>query len=293
MRAIVWAGLAIGSATLFAGYFGSVHPAFDSIGAFRVQVLSGLVAVGALAVLSRRRKAAALTALVIAAGGLTLVPHVLIPTVKNPSLTLLQANLLHHNHHHEFVARMIRRINADVVTLQEVGPNNEAALTTLADLYPHQVVCKTPDRKDVAILSQLPIGPNTLCDPHLSLAAAEILTNEGPILVHGFHARWPWPYGQSDQFQKVASYFEGLDVPTITAGDFNMTPWGHAVREVAKASGSAVAPGLAPTIKIRKGLVRLRIDHVLCPEAWTCQTWTQIIPGSDHIAVFARIARPE
>ena len=254
LQGLVTLATIAGVLCLLLGWFGSLHPAFDSFSTFRLWFAAGvLVLLVPCFWTSRRVFMIAVLALLTSA--ILTLPHwpglkrgwaVENAHIGKPRLRVLQANLLFSLDINRDGERIIRDAAADVLLLQEVSARNEPFLDRLADQYPHQVNCRASRFHSVAILSRLEFAPNTpiRCNDFGGLASAQIVFNNiTAINVASFHARWPWPLNQHQQITALAGDFETLKGPTIVAGDFNATPWSHGPSRIGHLSGTQVPAG--------------------------------------------------
>ena len=275
---------------LFGGMLGAYHPALDTLGAFRLQAMAALAAALVMASITQRFMPGLVAAVAFTAGLASVFPWIKGPSVDAPAVTLLQANLLRYNEASPELVAAIRESGADLVTVQEVSESNIGVLDALGRYYPHQMYCEGAVGSGLAVLSKSPIGSGVSCDEDARLTGVEVETSGGPLAVYAFHAYWPWPYGHQEQFARAVKGLGEKDMPMVIGGDFNMTPWSHAVGEFARATNTEVTAGLSPTIALAAGLASLRIDHVLCPKGWACEAETLNLPGSDHLGLLTRMA---
>jgi endonuclease/exonuclease/phosphatase (EEP) superfamily protein YafD len=254
------------SLLLVAGFFGAVHPAFDSFSHFRNQ-LAVLVLLLGVVMLAMRPRLPALPALGLAVFALASTGALNSPGIwpvkagfepgreDRPVYRLLQMNLLYDNPTPEKVLSLIGRTKPDVVTLDEVSAMWKGKLDLLAASYPYRIVCPFPNRVfGVALLSRRPFaeGGEPRCYDRGSMAVAKIDFSGTPIDVAALHLGWPWPFDQSWQIGNLAAPLAGLAGTAIMAGDCNAVPWSAAVRRVAKAGGLTLMPSAGPTWLYRK-----------------------------------------
>ncbi|WMS44380.1 endonuclease/exonuclease/phosphatase family protein [Acuticoccus sp. MNP-M23] len=256
MRSFLTALMVLVLAVLAAGFLGRIHPAFDSIGHFRLHVLLVALGLAALAALAGARRIAAAGLVAALAAFISVAPYVLPlgnnPTAKasagtgTPGVTLLQMNLLF-NADLTAAMRTISDSNADIVTLQEVTPAHWETLAALN--YPHRTRCETPRRVgDVAILSRLPFAAAPdVCIPQENFMARAVPFGDGTLNVVSQHLSWPWPHAQQRQVEIVAPTLNGLRAPTVIAGDFNAAPWSANLRAYARAAGTEPVGGIGTT----------------------------------------------
>ena len=281
----VWIGLS---------YLGGLHPAADSLSVLRFEVSLVALALSVVLLATRalwRGALGALAALVIA------VPIILDMRIapagpaRADAISLYQKNVWLENPSPEELVADLRRVGADIITLQEVTDPLARVINTLAGDYPHQHRCWG----GVYILTRLALaegGARCPQDRRLNVIALQVETGAGPLWVVALHLRWPWPYGQVAQVDRILPFLAELDGPVVVAGDFNMVPWGHSVQQISAAAGAERVGRLERTFDFGSPLVRLRIDHVLAPRGWQGSTALRPLAGSDHFGVVARFGPP-
>jgi endonuclease/exonuclease/phosphatase (EEP) superfamily protein YafD len=252
------------------GYFGSVHPALDTLSHFRLH-LAVIAAAGGLLLMLVRRKA--LGSLLIFSALFSLVFHIsqfgdplasplarqlesrfqtLIgdriglklpvraePLAGGARYTLLHANLWHHNTDVKEFLRLAGEVSADVMTLNEVSAQWRPALDTLRAAYPNQLVCEDDSiYGGLAILSKRPFveSAENGCSDEGALALQHVDFGGREAVVGTAHLLWPWPHGQARQIGEMrerlrANSKSGL--PLIFAGDLNAVSWSHSVKRIA------------------------------------------------------------
>ncbi|WP_172351239.1 endonuclease/exonuclease/phosphatase family protein [Mesorhizobium sp. NZP2298] len=300
------------SAALLAGFFGSLHPAFDSFSHFRMHfsVLMALLALPLLASSFRLQAAAgllfAITCLATTAGALPrLWPQ---PAVAKPAdqavYSLLQMNLRFNNPTPKKVLSLIGRTNPDVITLDEVSGMWTAELGTITSAYPYRILCPYPNGMfGVALLSRRPFAADTAprCEPRGAMATATIDFGGIGVDVAAIHLSWPWPKEQYWQIGELAEPLAGLGETAIMAGDCNAVPWSAAVRRVAALGRLTVMPSAGPTWIHRtlpdflRRYAGLPIDQVFSKGGLTILSSTRLEDtGSDHLPVLVEFTlRPQ
>ena len=121
------------------------------------------------------------------------------------------------------------------------------------------------------------------------MATAEIDLGGRAITIAALHLKWPWPFSQSSQIDRLAGPLSELGETALVAGDLNATSWSHAVYRVAEAGKLSRASGAAPTW-LAKGLpialrqwIGLPIDHVFKKGEIAIQSVRAMDDvGSDH-----------
>ncbi|MBL4541246.1 MAG: endonuclease/exonuclease/phosphatase family protein [Rhodobacteraceae bacterium] len=279
--------LAIGAAIpvfalLLAGFLGFLHPAGDSLALLRLP----LTALAAIAVLVLRRPrrlragGAALTGLSVAS---LAIAHC--PGAPGP-ITVYQRNLWFANPDLAAIAAEIRHRDPDIVLLQEVSDHTVGLLDTLRADWPAQTFCRFSGWSGIAVLSRHPmIAGSAQCSDWRGLAAMQIALGGRPVWVGSVHLFWPWPHDQAKQRAKPVARIDRMEGPVILGGDFNMVPWSHGVRALARAAGGSVARPALSTRPVRG--MPLPIDHVIAPGGGSATRLPR--QGSDHFGLLARV----
>lgn len=282
MKGIARAAIAALVAALVAGFAGALHPLGDSLAVFR----AGIAALALLILpLARPGRGAGLGIAAACLAGLATVAWYKLPRAGPGPVTVYQKNMNRRDADIAALARDIRAVAPDIVTLQEVSVANEALLDLLRDAYPGQHLC--PDRRKggVAVLTRAPAIGRTVCGQVPGMAGVRVSTVQGPVWALSVHLLHPWPGAQRAQLDRLGPQLRALAGPRIIGGDFNMVPWSHALRRVARQSGTRPA-GPAWT-SFRLGPVPLSIDHVLAPGGGRVALRPRL--GSDHLGVVARV----
>lgn len=293
------------------GFFGRLHPAFDSFSHFRIH-LAVLLLVGVLPLAALRYWPEAGFAALVGLGALaaTLVPPA-IGADRDPRLSveirapmplfrLLHLNLRFDNATPELVLSAIGAHRPDVVTLAEVSDLWRAKLPLLEASYPFQIVCPQPTRNGgVAILSRRPFVENRdgVCANRGSFAKVEIDFLGRKTSVAALHLGWPWPFDQAWNIGRIADQLPGLNSTAILAGDFNAVPWSHTVRRVAELGSLRIIRGIGPTWLDRRLPAALRpwvglpIDQLLVKGGIViASARTLEAAGSDHLPVLVEFS---
>jgi endonuclease/exonuclease/phosphatase (EEP) superfamily protein YafD len=292
------------SLPLMAGFFGELHPAFDSFAHFRAH-LAVLLALSALAplVVGFWKEAGAAVVLGLAALSTTAVDLPVpglgaVAADARPAdravYRLLHLNLRYDNSAPEKALSVIGRTQPDVVTLNEVSEMWAERLQPLA------ATCLSPEKiGGVAILSRRPFAsegrPYCLGDGRYAVAPIDLGGNS--VDVAALHLDWPWPFGQARQIDHVASELSALSANALLAGDFNAVGWSVAVTRVMEAGSFVRVPPIGPTWlhhRLPAGLrdyVGLPIDHVLAKGLVRVHAAaTTGDAGSDHTPVLVEFS---
>lgn len=290
--------LAVGAATLAASYLGRLHPLGDSLAVFRPWIAGG---VGLLALIwllvGPTRELAALTLL---GAAFALVQS--LPLAKPQKLAdftqpqvIYQKNLLFRLATPERVLADIAAVAPDFITLQEVSRSNYSAVYEALPPEYHRHYCDYASVGGVAVASRYEVVPGSaFCIEHRGMVGFQVHAPTGPLWLVSVHLHWPFPYDQPAQVAELTDILEALEGPVLIGGDFNMVPGSSVLRRFAQASGSRVAPPIAPTFRLFRGLLAPTIDNLLLPETGGI---LDVRPGngSDHssvVGVFEGAARP-
>lgn len=298
------------SVALVAGFFGALHPAFDSFSHFRVHlaVLMALFALPLLATTFRLQAAAALLFAVAAfATTLNALPSPWpvqaayeAKSEDHAVYRLLQMNLRYDNPTPKKVLSLIGRTNPDVITLDEVSAMWTTELGYIGSAYPYRILCPYPNGIfGVALLSRRPFAAGTKprCERRGAMAIATVDFGGIGVDVAAIHLSWPWPREQSWQIGELTESLSSLGETAIMAGDCNAVPWSAAVRRVASLGGLTVMPSAGPTwtyIKLPDFLRRfagLPIDQVFSKGAVLIHGASRLEEtGSDHLPVLVEFS---
>ena len=133
-------------------------------------------------------------------------------------------------------------------------------------------------------------------------AAAVIRMPDGQeVSILGLHLAHAWPGNQAHQIGVLGDITRDLPRPLIVLGDFNATPWSHALVRAQALTGTLRIPGYrvswhgaypSPFGEV-PSLLGQAIDHILLsPGLGVERTMVLDIPGSDHDAVGAVVRLP-
>ena len=112
----------------------------------------------------------------------------------------------------------------------------------------------------------------------------------------------PYPYNQKRQIGYLQKHLKAIPRPVILAGDFNATPWSHALSQITQATDTHVVGGLRLTYHLDLKRWRrfkyipldfrigLPIDHVLTSPKLNVHTiLKEKFVGSDHFPIVAKM----
>ena len=216
-------------------------------------------------------------------------------------LRLISANLRHGRADPAAFAELVRREDAAVVAVQELGPR---LAETLGALLPHGKLEPTPDGMGMGVALRRPGAVERLRLPHRDARVARLAPEEWPELrerveilnvhISAPHTRVPRSWrDRRGQVEGLEAYLAAAQGPRALVGDFNATPAWPAYRRladvlddaaalVAAREGRAPARTWGPTPRAPR---LLRIDHVLVDALEVLALRVVPLPGSDHSAV--------
>ena len=300
---LLWLGVGGGALLIAAGELAPAIPFFDTINHFRphLAIVVGTFAVAALPV----GRWAIFVVGAIATGWATLAVTTIgscaAPDDGNaPSFTVLTFNIHGINLELEAIEQRIREANADAVILIEYAPIHTPIASALADLYPAHVDCAQERGCFVGMLARDPFtlastsGRNQGTPPIVS--ARFSATEDRPAFtLIGTHIARPFDGGgrwQARDLDRLAEAVNATEGPMVVAGDFNATPWSHAMTGFRDDTGLCGAPGYRPTWPVWLAAMGLPIDHVLVSTGFGVSAETLPPAGSDHLPVRAAISFP-
>ena len=263
------------------GFAGALHPAADSLSLLRMPLAALCLS---LALLPLRKSWRVLLLGTAAAGLLTTLPQWLYGRTDG-DLVIYSKNLWFANDTLPALAQDIRASGAEVVALQEVSDRTRPILALLSADFPHQHLCRFSGWSGVAVLSRHPITDRR-CSDRRAVAAAQVDREGEPVWIAAVHLPWPYPYGNAPAARSGAAVLAELTGPVVMAGDFNIFPWAHSVRQLEAAADLQVAGPIRPTYRLRG--MPLLLDHVHAPGGGRVET--RPLLGSDHLGLLARVS---
>jgi endonuclease/exonuclease/phosphatase (EEP) superfamily protein YafD len=222
---------------------------------------------------------------------------------RGPSLTVLTANLRYGNGDPEALMALAERSGADLVSLQELPPEEAARFDAAGArrLFPYRVLDTRPGAQGSGLLSRYPLtDPERPQGLRMAMPEATLrVPGASPVRVKAVHPVAPL---HSD----VAVWEATMrSLPRATprgelrmlVGDFNATLDHHLLRDLIDSgysdAGDATGIGLQGTYPAHRRL-RITIDHVLVDRrARVTSASVHVVPGSDHRALVARISLPQ
>lgn len=297
-------GLLLGLSGLAASRLGQLWIAFDVFSQFTLQFAVVTLAFLLGWLMPRAKLLTAFVVLVFGIVGIGVWPHMAsrVPLVMGEAaanereLKVASFNTLWSNQDADAVKAEVLRLDADVITLIEMGPAKRRILAELKDVYPHQTHCYNIDYCNFAVLSRLPIADSDAKGRWAGPAyiRATLGPEAGGLTVFGVHTiRFPHSQAQFRQVSEISKLIERTPGPRLVMGDFNATPFSRILSVLA---GNANLQRLTnlPSWPSQAGLPQISIDHIFVSPGLRQLEAAQIgePAGSDHYPVFARIAVP-
>lgn len=214
-------------------------------------------------------------------------------------LTVLALNTWHVHGEVKRLERYLMTGPADVIVLQEIGPDKRAVLPRLKAAYPFQVDCADEWPCSLALLSRVPleaagVGRVGADRPGAGYVPAFVWARLGTSMtIIGTHlhrpSRDPWLHER--QVAALGQLVHHIDGPVVLAGDLNTSPWSNAFRKLRATTGLAPASMLTPTWPAWPvAMPQVALDHILVSgELSVISSGTGPAVGSDHLPVWAQI----
>ncbi len=305
IRRLVLAGLVAGpTAFALVAVSGMRNQYADLLAQFTAPAFFATLGLGALlAVVRLRRWAAALIVpavfLLIAAWPQWLPPASRVEAGA-PAIRIYSANLWVRNRDLAAISDSIRRADADVVILIELGDASAPHLDALLGGYPFRIASPRIGHPAGAVRSVIASRYPLAALPRpagVDAVGASAATPLGPVNLIGIHLTRPWPFvdswGQISQTMALDQMVDGLGGPVVVAGDFNSVSSGRIGRQVQRDIGLRPAPGFPGTWP--SGLpsaVGITIDQVYAsPDLVFVSRRLGRPTGSDHRPVVTEITR--
>lgn len=297
-------GILLGVGGLVGSRLGHLWIAFDVFSQFTLQfaILTAGFVIGFI--MPRARLLAAFIVIILGLLAIGIWPHAMGRLPANMAtapagqreITVASFNTWYWNQNVDAVRAEVERLDADIVTLVEMGPNKKPALAALKQRYPHQATCFTIDFCNLAVISKFPIVGT---DAKVSWTGPPvILAKFGPELngltVIGVHTiRFPHSRAQFRQSIALAGLIETTPGLKLVMGDFNATPFSRIITTITARTGLVRLTDL-PSWPSNLNLPQVAIDHIFASPS-IVQTKAQRIgepAGSDHYPVIVGVAIP-
>lgn len=260
MKRLFVLGVALASVSTIAGiaigFFGFLHPAFDTFAHLRFHFALCLLLSGAVLILARYRRLAvgslvvSVVALYTTLPGLQLSAVEMQPRSDRQTYSLLHLNLLWNHENPAPVVNWLVEQNADLVSLAEASHIWTPHLGKLDANYPYFFNCpENGKRGGVRVYSKWPfVGEKDYCADYGVFGTTRAITPEGDTVTIGsLHLRWPWPASGPRQMDAILPEVAQLGPDALIIGDFNATTWSHALDRFSRTGNLTIIPGIGPT----------------------------------------------
>jgi len=297
-------GLLVGLGGLIGSRLGQLWLVFDVFSQFTLQFALMAVAFLIGLLMPRAKLLIAFVILVLGLVGIGTWPHyvserpqrLVEPAAGEREIRVASFNTWYDNQEAAAVEAEIARLDADIVTLIEFGPNKRAILKALAGRYPYKAECFAIDYCHMVVLAKFPIARSEARaiwegPPMIEVRFGSEL---GGLTVIGVHTiRFPHSRAQFRQVAALVRRIETIPGHKIVMGDFNATPYSRITGAVSEQAGLVRLTDL-PSWPSRLELPQVAIDHIFAsPELR--QTESEQIgnaAGSDHYPVTVKLAVP-
>lgn len=219
-----------------------------------------------------------------------------------PDVTVLSLNVHTYNRQHDAVLELIEQHDPDVLMLYEVNQRWIDALAQLAEQYPTKVLKPRTDNFGIAVYTRMQVELAEVLDFGADVPSVELgaNVNGNPVAMLATHPLPPigseYAVARDRQLSAIAAWARVRDMPTLVAGDLNITPWSPYFRRLLTDGGlrdSSRGQGINSTWRPIRWLPGIPIDHVLLSGGWQL-TGHDVGPdvGSDHRPVVVNLWLP-
>ena len=273
---LLTAGGAVVSAATLLGFFGRFSWFLDLFSHFRTQYLLGLLVLGVLLFIGRRRRTAAAF---LALACVNLVPVLPLylgepsrPEEATPAVRAMLLNVNTRLGDADRVRAVISAANPDILVLEEISSRWMSDLAWLTNSYPHSLAQPREDNFGIGLFSKFPLAEGEVVyigDAEVPSILATVSTAQTNLRVIATH---PLPPGGRDysrwrnqQLNLLPDYVRS-HLPVLLLGDLNVTPWNYHFRRLLARTGlrdSTKGYGVQPTWPNYNPFLGIPIDHCL------------------------------
>ncbi|GIJ69280.1 endonuclease/exonuclease/phosphatase family protein [Virgisporangium ochraceum] len=278
--------------------------------AFTPYVAAAAVVVAAVALGTRRWVAGGVAVVAALALCVVVAPRAINDgrrAAGGPSLKVLSANLLAGNGDERQVLDLVRRLNVDVLALQEFSPGDLTGLAEAGadEVLPYRALYPRDGTGGSALLSRHPLrerSVRTHAGGFLQAQATVDVPGAPPVLVESVHPTAPWgapamAYWERDLRDQPPATVDGP--LRVLAGDFNATLDHAALRRLIdtgyRDAASVVGSGLRPSWPYDEKwfMPGVTLDRVLADRRIGVRAARPYrIRGTDHKAFYAELVLP-
>ena len=213
------------------------------------------------------------------------------------NLRLYVHNIYYQNSELESVVNAVRQTDPDVVFLMEYSHAIASEIEEAFADYPYNLIDPSRYTMGLALFSKFPLGDSQVYrfDTRIPIFHTSVSVGEQAFDFVGAHP-WPpigrWGNLHRQQMIDIAEVAKNAKHPLIVAGDFNASPWSHAVgqlKQQADVTNAKHGFGLTNTWHLNR-IFGLPIDHIFVSEGLKLASFKQLESfGSDHNALLLDI----
>jgi len=218
--------------------------------------------------------------------------------MKSPIITNSEiVNIAHFNlsstsSDYEQTIKLIKKTDADLVSVQELTPDWLPVLQTeLSSLYPYSSSIVRMDPFGIAILSKRPIlNLDTFYYHNIPNLAGTLTCEKGQKAIHFIAAHTTPPLYQKahthmqEHLEVIGTYIDKISLPVITLGDFYAPPWCREIQDLKYAAGLNDSRRTAK-LDVSQ-LFENPVDYILHSSQLTCIDFESILnQSSEHIGI--------
>jgi endonuclease/exonuclease/phosphatase (EEP) superfamily protein YafD len=228
-------------------------------------------------------------------------PHVdTITTDADRAFRVFHMNVLQPNTAFDAAIAQALDSDADVISVQEVGPEWACALNEgLLQRCPFVHLEPRSNCYGIALFSKWPFQcVRTITVQGAPFIEAFLAVDGMPIRLLAVHATSPITYGhfrrRNEQLNRLSDHLAHSDTATILVGDLNTVPWDKAFMRFCSRSGlRSTTPMMQRTWPSIGPLAVIPLDHVLVSSGIRpVGLRTASVAGSDHRALIADLNLP-
>jgi len=236
-------------------------------------------------------------------GAIAILPQVMVPAAEmleprtEHGLRLAHLNVFQGNDDYNAVIASVLEADADVISVQEVGPEWAVALSTaLSEKYPHAQVVPRTNCSGIALFSKLPFKRAEVIEIARTPFIDATVEMDGRLLrVIAAHATSPGGYGRflrrNEQLDALAGIIRDSGEPVVLIGDLNTVHWDDAYRRFCVVSGARpMNSSMELTWPSVGPFALMPLDHALIKGPLSPARFRSFrISGSDHRGLVAEI----
>lgn len=223
-------------------------------------------------------------------------------TADGPEITVLTINAALGEADADAIVDRIRTSDVDVLAVQELTVEQADALTEAGvdELLPYSLTEPRPVADGSGLWSRTPLSQaTTLSGFEFAQVQANTVVDGVDLTIVSFHAMSPATPRHTIQWAedlaRMRALMDSYPDTVVVAGDFNATSDHRQFRDLASNgfvdSAAVAGAGLYRTFPSQRPLARL--DHIVTSDTVDAiEVGPVPIPGSDHLAVTARLRLP-